>query len=271
MRSVVGAAVVAAALWAVPAMAQSPDSSAAADMWGRYAQCAKEFVASATRQDPTLTFDQREAAIRPACGHFVEGIRDLYARNGLTRNDANRVVGAAYRSLAVDLRSIHAAVATQTIQARAEAARQAEVARQAEIARQAEAVRQAKAQERNRRREADADRERQNLVSAAADAHRKCIADAVVDLMAATTEGAEAIATAAVTRCQQHEALRVQIGIAAYRVERDLAAKVIAEDVARMKALALSAVVEIRAAAARQRQSAPPAPLGIGGTTERGT
>jgi sulfur transfer complex TusBCD TusB component (DsrH family) len=245
---------VAVALWVVPASAQSPASNAAADMWTRYAQCAREFVASAARQDPTLTFDQREAAIRPACGHFVEGIRDLYARSGLTRNDANRVIGAAYRSLSVDLRAIHAEITNQTIQARAEAARQAE------------------AQERNRRREADADRERQNLITAAADAHRRCISDAVVDLMAATTEGAEAIATAAVTRCQNHEALRVQIGIAAYRVERDLAARVIAEDVARMKAQALSAVVEIRAAAARQRQSAPPAPSGTGGgVVERGT
>ena len=254
MRTMVGAAVVAAAVWAAPALAQSQGSSPAADMWARYAQCAREFIANAARQDPSLTFDQREAAIRPACGHFVEGIRDLYARSGLTRNDANRVIGAAYRSLAVDLRAIHAEVASRTIEAREEARRQAE------------------AQERNRRREADADRERQNLVTAAADAHRKCIADAVVDLMASTTEGAEAIATAAVTRCQNHEALRVQIGIAAYRVERDFAAKVIAEDVARMKAQALSAVVEIRAAAARQRQSAPPAPSGTGsGVVERGT
>lgn len=251
MKNLFGVSVLAAALWVAPASGQSPAGNAAADMWARYAQCAREFIVNAARSDPTLTFDQREAAIRPACGHFVEGIHQLYANHGLGRNDANRVIRAAYLRLATDLRAVHAEVASQALQARAEAARAAE------------------AQERNRRREADADRERQNLITAAAENHRKCIADAVVDLMAASTEGAEAIATAAVTRCQQHEGLRVQISIAAYRVERDFATRLIAEDVARMKTHAVAAVVEIRAAAARQRQNTPPA-TGAG-PVERGT
>lgn len=229
-----------------PAVAQQVPDPITRDLWSRYTQCASDYLVSVALTDPNITFDQRELSIRTACGHHVDALRAHFARAGLSRQAANRIIGDAYRELAPGLRTTHETTAVRVQASRAEAARAAQ-----ERAREAERVAQ------DRTREAEADRERQKVFTAAGQEHRKCVTDAVVDLLLSSSEGAEAIATAAMARCSSHEARRVQLGMAMYRVDRDFATKAIGEDAVKIRTEAIAAVVEIRAAANRARQGAP--------------
>ena len=216
-------------------LAQSAPDPIIRDLWSRYAGCATDHIVSTANANPVISFEQRELSIRTACGHHVDMLRSHFARNGLNRQTANRIIGDAYRELAVGLRATHANTAARALAAREEVARA----------------------ERERARIAESDRERGRLIGAAIAEHRTCISEAIVDLMIVSSEGAEAIATTAMARCREHEAKAIQLGIALYGADRAAAERIVAENVAKLRSEAVAAVVELRAAANRARETPP--------------
>lgn len=118
-------------------------------------------------------------------------------------------------------------------------------------------IESARIERERRQQDEQAEDEKSKVIKESVAAHMACLKTAMIDLVPFSTESAEAVSTAIMTRCQEHERKRASLAVAVYSLPRDQIEKIISEHSEKARKNVLTDIVTLRAELARAKMETP--------------